>query len=169
MLKAAVDVFYREKKAKAVCVLFEHWQSEEVFSTHVAYSNEVADYEPGAFYKRELPCLLNVLQQINPAFLDAVLIDGYVYLDDEGKQGLGAHLYAALNEAVPVIGVAKTWFAQNSRRVLKIYRGKSQNPLFITAIGIDVNKAAAAIQSMAGGYRMPLLLRHLDRKTREDS
>ncbi len=39
------------------------------------------------------------------------VIDGYVWLDDQGKKGLGARLYDALDAQIPVIGVAKTLFA----------------------------------------------------------
>jgi exodeoxyribonuclease-5/deoxyribonuclease V len=169
MLKAAVDVFYKEDRAKAVCILFEEWTSKDVFSTHVAIVHQVAAYEPGAFYKRELPCLLKVLQQVNLSLIEAVVVDGYVYLDDEKRNGLGAHLYTALQEKVTVIGVAKSRFHQSNKHVVPVYRGKSRNPLFVTAAGINVNAAAAAIQSMAGDYRMPDLLQYLDRKTKEES
>jgi len=166
MLKAAVDVFYRGETAKAVCLLFNHWQVEDVVSIHTAVLSQVAVYEPGAFYKRELPCLLAVLQQVDLSLLDAVIIDGYVFLDSEGKKGLGAHLYEALMPKVPVIGVAKTSFYQN-RSAVQVYRGKSKSPLFVTAVGMDVNDAAFCIEVMSGGYRMPTMLQWLDRLTKE--
>jgi deoxyinosine 3'endonuclease (endonuclease V) len=169
MLKAAVDVYYKGEKAKAVCILFEHWASKEVLDTYAAVIQPVAAYEPGAFYKRELPCILNVLQQIDLSLLDVVVVDGYVYLDDEKRKGLGAHLYEALQEKTPIIGVAKRRFHQNAAHVLPVYRGGSRHPLIVTSVGIEVSKAATAIQSMTGIYRMPDLLQYLDRKTREDN
>jgi deoxyinosine 3'endonuclease (endonuclease V) len=167
MLKAAVDVYYKNYGAKAVCILFEHWKDTEASSTHVAYIDLVDNYEPGAFYKRELPCILKVLQQINLTLVDIIIVDGYVYLDDQGKYGLGKHLYEALNKKIPVIGVAKTRFHNNTGHVLEILRGESKNPLFISAIGLDVHLAASNILSMAGEYRTPTLLQYLDQKTRE--
>jgi deoxyribonuclease V len=169
MLKAAVDVFYREQSAKAVCILFNDWTSTGIFSTHRSMVREVAAYEPGAFYKRKLPCILNVLQQVNLSLVDAVVVDGYVYLDEAGKKGLGAHLYEALQRKLPVIGVAKTAFHQNGRQVVSVYRGQSSRPLFVTAAGMNIQEAAAAIQSMAGAYRLPDLLQRLDRMTKEEN
>jgi len=166
MLKAAVDVFYRGEAAKAVCFLFGTWTSIEVFSTHTAFVHDVQPYEPGAFYKRELPCILEVLQQVNLSLVDTIIVDGYVWLDAEGRKGLGAHLYEALQERVAVIGVAKTRFFVGEN-VVEIKRGESQNPLFVTAAGMAVQKAAECICSMAGDYRMPALLQYLDRKTKE--
>jgi deoxyinosine 3'endonuclease (endonuclease V) len=166
MLKAAVDVHYRSAVAKAVCLLFEEWQATSVFSTHVAFVNDVAPYEPGAFYKRELPCILQVLQQVNLSLVDTLVVDGYVYVDDEEAKGLGAHLFDALQQQLPVIGVAKTRFHGNRKNVVEVFRGKSRNPLYVTAIGLPLTTAAAAIQSMYGEHRMPDLLQALDRKTK---
>lgn len=166
MLKAAVDVAYVGETAKAVCLLFNHWHDEAASSIHTAFVSHVAAYEPGAFYKRELPCLLAVLQQVDLSLLDTIIIDGYVFLDNEGKKGLGAQLHEALALKVPVIGVAKTSFYQN-RGALTVFRGESKSPLFVTAIGMDANDAAHCIQLMPGGHRMPALLQQLDRLTKE--
>ncbi|WP_437898538.1 hypothetical protein [Sorangium sp. So ce124] len=48
----------------------------------------VRPYRPGAFFERELPCLLEVLGRVRarPA---ALVIDGYVELDQAGAPGLG--------------------------------------------------------------------------------
>jgi deoxyribonuclease V len=167
MLKAAVDAYYKDNKAKGICILFEQWSATEIFSIHEAAIEQVSNYEPGAFYKRELPCILKVLQQVNLSLLDAIIVDGYVYLDNNGKYGLGAHLYETLQEAVPVIGVAKSRFYNNTKHVVEVKRGTSNHPLFITAIGIDVLEAAKHIQKMAGQYRIPTLLQYLDQKTRD--
>lgn len=168
MLKAAVDVFYQNEQAKAVCILFAEWTSKEVFSMHTAHIGTVAPYEPGAFYKRELPCILTALQQIQLSLIDAIVVDGYVFLDQQGRKGLGAHLYEALGEDVPVIGVAKTRFHQNTNAV-SVFRGKSRNPLFVSAAGMNLKEAANAIQRMAGDHRIPDLLQLLDRKTKEEN
>ena len=168
MLKAAVDVFYKNERAKAVCILFENWTSKDVYSEHTAQMETVAPYEPGAFYKRELPCILAVLQQVDLSQVDAIVVDGYVFIGDDGRKGLGSHLYDALQGAVPVIGLAKTRFHQ-SNKAIPVFRGESRNPLFVSAVGIDASEAASAIQQMAGEYRMPDLLQYLDRKTKEEN
>ena len=166
MYKAALDVHYQNDKARAVCILFRDWKDNSV---HVVYSKEIAAvqaYEPGAFYKRELPCLLQVLTDVEIKNLEVVIIDGYVYLDDKKTFGLGGYLYEAVHQQVPVIGVAKTRFYNNTKNVVELKRGSSKNPLYITAIGIEVQKAAENIGSMAGTYRVPDLLKQLDRITR---
>ena len=51
----------------------------------VAPIAQFAPYEPGRFYRRELPCLLTALEAITarPA---TVIMDGYVWLDGEGRE-----------------------------------------------------------------------------------
>ena len=52
------------------------------------------------------PCILDVLRPIPRP--DIVIIDGYVWLDQKGTPGLGAHLWSALDQQVAVVGVAKS-------------------------------------------------------------
>lgn len=165
MLKAALDVYYYPTVAKAVCVLFKDWASPAVCAIHPVRVQPVAAYEPGAFYKRELPCLLQVLQKVELSAIDVLVIDGYVYVNN--GWGLGAHLYAALHKRWPVIGVAKTRFHGNGQNVVEVFRGTGRRPLYVSAAGMDVNRAAAHIRSMAGPFRRPWLLQYLDAKTRE--
>lgn len=54
----AVDVHYKKAYAKTVLVLFEDWLDDIYNEILEVNTFEVADYEPGFFYKRELPCLL---------------------------------------------------------------------------------------------------------------
>jgi deoxyribonuclease V len=42
-------------------------------------------------------------------------------------------------------------------------RGKSKNPLYVTAVGIDQRLAASYIARMHGKYRIPTLLKTADR------
>ncbi len=166
----AVDVYYKEHRAKAVAVAFDTWQDTTPHHSYEATVTEVAEYIPGAFYKRELPCLMAVLQQVPMVEVEAIVVDGYVTLDDEGKPGLGYHLYHHFDGAIPVIGVSKTRFHDNEhpRFVREILRGVSQTPLYITAIGTDLDKAALNVQRMEGTYRIPALLKRLDQLTRQD-
>lgn len=162
----ALDVYYREEEAKAVGVTFEAWHSTTLISKHEVMLTGLAPYEPGAFYKRELPCLLAVLEQLNLTVVKCLVIDGYVVLDDDGRPGLGWHLYQHLGEKIPVIGVAKTRFFHSGDKVVAVLRGQSKSPLYITSAGISVDAAATIIQKMAGSFRMPALLQELDSLTR---
>src|SRR5437773_3582110 len=106
---ACVDVDYRDDDAVAACVLFRDWADAFSAAEHVRRIERVEPYQPGQFYKREMPCLLAVLADAAEP-LEAVVVDGYVWLADEATPGLGAHLFEALGAAVPVVGVAKTRF-----------------------------------------------------------
>lgn len=116
-------------------------------------------YEPGAFYRRELPLLLAVLARL-PAPPDVLVIDGFVWLDGAGRKGLGAHLHE--ETGIPVIGVAKTGFHEAERFSLPVRRGASDRPLFVTAAGLDPAEAAAWIARMHGAHRLPTLLSRAD-------
>ncbi len=153
-------------RARAVCLAFTHWTDTTAAQTWIEYISGISDYEPGAFYKRELPCILAILKTIDLSLVQAIVIDGYVVLDTNNKPGLGLHLYNALDSRVPVIGVAKTTYAGNDLNVAEVFRGKSDRPLYITAAGIALPEAAAGIKAMAGEYRMPTLLKQLDGLTR---
>lgn len=106
------DVDYRpDGTARAAGVLFREWTDAAPTHELVVSVAEVEPYQPGEFYRRELPCLLALLGQVAQAHtLDAVVIDGYVTLDAGGRAGLGAYLFEALASQIPVIGVAKTAF-----------------------------------------------------------
>lgn len=165
-LKAALDVYYKADKAKAVCVLFDDWTSASLHSVYAVETAPPADYEAGQFYKRELPPLLDVLKTVNLAEIETLIVDGYVYLNDEGRPGLGARLYSALTQPIPVIGVAKRKFGNSQNVAVAVKRGGSLRPLFVTAIGMEAVRAASLVQNMAGAYRMPTLLKQLDGLTR---
>lgn len=161
---ACVDVDYREEGAVAACVLFRSWSDADSAGERVQAIVRVEPYEPGQFYRRELPCLLSVLGMVAEP-LEGVVVDGYVWLADETKPGLGAHLYEVLGRRVPIIGVAKTRFADASAEAVR--RGDSRRPLYVSAAGIDRVTAARHIQSMHGAYRIPTLLRKVDQLCRQ--
>lgn len=163
----AFDVQYADNQAKAVAITFQNWEDAAPNETIIKYVDGIADYEPGAFYKRELPCILSILKDIDLATIDLIIIDGYVLLDDFGKLGLGGHLYEISSIKIPIIGVAKTKFLQNSQNAIEVFRGKSKNPLFVSAIGIDLETAADAVRKMHGEFRFPTLLKLLDDVTKE--
>lgn len=163
----AFDTYYFDSKAKTICLEFEQWKESENFKVHTEIIENVEEYIPGEFYRRELPCIISLLNQIDLKNIEAIIVDGFVYLDDDKKYGLGGYLYEKLNKQIPIIGVAKTNFASIEKDKKALLRGDSIKPLFITAIGIDLEEAFQKVQSMAGEFRIPTLLKELDRLTKE--
>jgi len=163
LLLACLDVDYRaEGIAVAAGVWFRGWTAEREETQAIAGFSEVAPYEPGAFYRRELPCLLGVLR--NGPQADLIIVDGYVTLAP-GHPGLGVHLHEALERKVPVVGVAKTRY-HSATDAIEVRRGQSESPLFVTAIGIEAPAAAEEVLRMHGPYRVPTLLRNVDQLAR---
>ena len=108
---------------------------------------------------RALAVVINLLDP------DCIVVDGFVYLDGVERPGLGKYLYDALEGRIGVIGVAKKPFRGIPSR-FGIYRGKSKKPLFVTSAGLDVSTAKKFIQAMHGQFRLPTLLREVDRACR---
>ena len=123
------DVDYSLGFPVAAGILFQDWSSEECALITVKL-REMADYEPGAFYKRELPCILGLLEWVKIK-LGCIVIDGYVFLGEDQHDGLGAHLYRETN--IPVIGVAKTYFKGTPDECKVVRHGTK--PLYVTSIG----------------------------------
>ncbi|MGI4869805.1 MAG: endonuclease V [Janthinobacterium lividum] len=165
----ALDVAYTADEGHAVALAFADWLAAVPTATYTATVAPIADYEPGAFYLRELPCLLAVLAQVDLAEVDCIIVDGYVTLGDEARPGLGQHLYEALGSRVPVVGVAKTPFAGVAPQVAPVLRGQSQNPLYVTSVGLPLAEAAAGVAAMHGDYRFPALLKQLDELSKRGS
>ncbi len=162
----ALDVYYYDTYANAVGITF-NWHDDLPKEVFVEIINNVEEYIPGEFYKRELPCILKVIAKLNLAELEAIIIDGYVFIDNEKKFGLGGYLWESLNKKVPVIGVAKTSYMGNKDTIVELLRGKSKNPLYISSIGVELNKTVELIKSMQGEYRIPTLLKELDKLTKQ--
>lgn len=157
---ACLDVHYTETAAHAAAVTFEDWTSATAIEEKVVPVHDIQPYVPGEFYRRELPCLLAILQALPP--VEIVVIDGYVWLGDS-KPGLGAHLHQALGGTAVVIGVAKTKYASaDPTSVVEILRGTSERPLYVTAAGMSLEHAAELVRSMHGDYRTPTLLKRVD-------
>jgi deoxyribonuclease V len=161
---ACVDVDYRDAGATAAALLFRDWSDEQPIEEIVIPIERVEPYEPGQFYRRELPCLRALLAAAR-AKPQTIIIDGYVWLGDEQHPGLGAHLFEAMGREAAIIGVAKTKFA-GAGQVEEVRRGTSQNPLYVTAAGLEVSEAARRIREMAGPFRIPTLLRRVDQLCR---
>ena len=159
-----LDVFYRENSTVTACALFSAWTDAQPSSEKILISEGAAnDYQPGEFYRRELPYILAALAtlQTAPAI---VIIDGYVWLGAE-RPGLGAHLFTALAQRAAVVGVAKRPFV--GATAVPVLRGDSRQPLFVSAVGISIEVAVDGVRNMHGPHRIPTLLKRVDRLSRE--
>jgi deoxyribonuclease V len=155
---AAVDVHYlRTGGARAAAVLAADAAFAHVLAECTAVIPQVPPYRPGQFYRRELPPLRAVLDELSG--LGLLVVDGYVDLDPSGRPGLGTHAHAAFG--IPVIGVAKSRF-RTATHAVPVVRGSSARPLFVTAAGMPAAAAADLVRRMAGRYRLPDALRRAD-------
>lgn len=162
----AIDVHYKDALAKVVGALFEP-EATTALEYVTSYIDDVEEYVPGEFYKRELPCILSLLEKVELKKLDAIIIDGNVFINNNGDFGLGGRLWESIGQRVPVIGVAKSLFKNADERIAEVKRGKSDKPLFVSSVGIELADAASLIQNMHGDYRMPAILKEVDRLTKE--
>jgi deoxyribonuclease V len=161
-LYGAVDVYYPDAGgALAALVAAPDRRFSTLSVERTVTLTEVAPYQPGAFYTRELPALKAVLDGQGP--FELLIIDGYVQLSVDGRPGLGAHAHEAFG--IPVVGVAKTFF-HSATHALEVRRGEAVKPLYVTSVGIPVDEAADLIRAMAGPFRMPDALRRVDALTR---
>ncbi len=160
---AAVDVHYPPTGgARAALALGPDALFTTIVSEKTVFTEHVAPYQPGEFYRRELPPLRAILA--DAGHLDLLIIDGYVTLDPDGRPGLGAYAHAEFG--IPVIGVAKTSFA-TAVHAIPVMRGNSTRPLYVTAAGIPPRDAAELVRTMTGKYRLPDALRRVDTLARK--
>jgi len=160
-----VDVHYEERAATAGCVGFSEWSDADPAFELVLRSETVPEpYQPGLFYKREMPHLLRAIDRVRQDHsIDVVLVDAHVWLAG-GNPGLGAHLHEALGRRIAVVGVAKSPF--RGGEAIPVLRGRSRHPLFVAAAGMDPSEAAEHVRAMHGAHRIPSLLKRADRLAR---
>jgi len=163
----ALDVSYKDNAAVAACLTFSDWTAASPLDEYVCRIQDIESYRAGEFFRRELPCLLRVLEEL-PELTELMLIDGYVWLDARRRPGLGVHLYEHFEGQIAVVGIAKTAF-HGSPHAIQVVRGRSSRPLYVTAAGMDADAAATAVLSMHGQHRIPTLLRRVDQLCRGDS
>lgn len=163
----SVDVDYRDTGAFIAGISFSHWEDARESGIFTSTLGIIDDYVPGEFYRRELPCILKLVEEhaISP---ETIVIDGFVYLGGNREPGLGSHLYDALSGKVKVVGVAKRPFKGIPQKC-ELLRGRSRKPLYITSAGMPLEVAKYLIHSMHGNYRMPTLLRKTDQVCRQRS
>jgi deoxyribonuclease V len=158
---AVLDVAYASDAAGVACVLAETWTTTTpAAEISRRFAGVAAAYVPGEFYKRELPLLQAVIQDLAPPPA-MIVIDGYVWLGTTDAPGLGARLFEVLQSAVPVIGVAKSRYRDDTWSE-RIYRGESRRPLYVTAAGIEASKAGELVSGMHGKHRLPTLLQRVN-------
>lgn len=179
--KIAIDVYYFDDSlAKAVGVIFNNWDDQEPTEVIESWSTEFGPYIPGEFYKRELPCIMDLIEKIpDLKDYDSIIIDGLARLPRE-MDGLGMKLDDELvNRGIinrmtsikpSIIGVAKSKFsgADEDAGIVKVLRGKAKNPLYVntTFYGCSSFEAGEFIKQMAGNGRIPDLLKLLDKLTK---
>jgi thioester reductase-like protein len=62
---------------------------------------------------------LSLIDKIEIHKIEAIVVDGFVILDDEKKPGLGAFLYTRLEEKIPIIG---TYFKDMEKVIFEMFR-----------------------------------------------
>src|SRR5262245_44182513 len=77
---ACTDVHYTNTRAIAACILFHDWSDAHSDLAITEPVDEPAPYEPGRFYRRELPALLSVVSKLTVR-PEVIIIDGYVWLE----------------------------------------------------------------------------------------
>jgi hypothetical protein len=65
-MKACLDVHYRQTSACAAAVTFRHWSDAHAVDERIVQVRTVQPYEPGQFFRRELPCFVAVLRTLPP-------------------------------------------------------------------------------------------------------
>ncbi len=161
---AFVDAHYFAGRARAACVLANAWRDTTPHAEWTVELEQVADYRPGHFFERELPCILAALARA-PEAIEVIVVDGYVVLDEHGKPGLGEHVFRHFSGRIPVVGIAKRSYA-GSHFAAHVLRGASQSPLFVTARGIPLTAAAEHVRLMHGPFRIPTLCTRVDQLCR---
>jgi len=104
----AVDVDYRNEHAYAAGILFHAWTDPAPSQIYKAKISNVEEYQSGQFYKRELPCIVRLVVQLD-GLPDCIVVDGHVFLDENNRPGLGYHLYQSLEETVAFKGEARSF------------------------------------------------------------
>ena len=76
---ACFDVHYHAKTATAAAIVIPNWMATEAESEYTIEIDEVGEYQPGEFYKRELGPLLELIKQIKIP-IQYYVIDAYCHL-----------------------------------------------------------------------------------------
>lgn len=173
----AFDTYYYEGYSYTVGGVFESWSSSEV-SYYVTSKRDCidAEYKSRELYKRELPCIMQCLSLLNLETIDTIIVDGYAWLSDDGKElvkGLGARLYDNIKMVYGVdkeiVGIAKNPYHVKIPNCFEVRHGvESEKPLFVTCSNADYAEYySVLVGRMDGEYRIPTILKNVDTKSRE--
>ncbi len=164
----AIDVHYEGGTAYVAGIAFSDPSQTEPDQVYYSELQVPGEYESGEFYKRELPCIIKLIDEhhLNPS---VIIIDGYTYLDGVNNWGLGARLsnyFFQQGKEISVIGVAKNP-RKDTPKDWEVLRGSSSKPLYVKAVGLDDNFSREIISGMAGDHRQPILIKLADTLCRE--
>lgn len=164
-MKLAACVHYHGDGALAAAVAFDEWDAYEASRTFTSRIAHVDKPARGKLDLRELPCLLQLLQEhaLKP---DVMLIDRPVHLDAAETPGLGRSLYDALGGRTAIIGVS-TKSAPGMPAQFEVFREEEAPPLIVTCVGIDLGAAKVRVRTMHGKRRIPTLLKLAARIARD--
>lgn len=164
-MKLIASVHFHGEGASVAAVAFEEWDAREASQTFASRVAQVEKPERGKPDLRELPCLLQLLQEhkLKPELL---LIDAPVYLDAAETPGLGKHLFDALGGQAAVIGISTK--AQPGMPVqFEVFREEEARPVIVTCAGIDLGAAKVRVRNMHGKKRVPTLMKLAGRMAKE--
>lgn len=170
-MKIIFDVCYNFMPATVAAITFEDYTSNKIVNKYMtSYHIPAEEYESGQFYKRELPCLQKLWNGIPYKVkneIDTVIVDGLYDLWD-GRPGLGHHFRDwLLSEGynVEVIGIAKKKFKNIFPTITDVVRGNATTPIHVN--GSDKTKDyGALVKSMYGSYRIPWIVKEVDKLSR---
>jgi deoxyinosine 3'endonuclease (endonuclease V) len=173
MIIAIDSYYYSDTDCYTVGVMFDKWDQEKPSKIMSCRSSDFEIYRPGNFYKRELPGILRILEVVSESGIqiDTVVLDSYIDLMDRDgniSAGLGNHLRQVVGESrFHIIGVAKTLYGKCNEISSPVRRGNATNPIWVQGSGITNEEAANLVYSMYGSYKIPNLLRILDKETKK--
>lgn len=154
---AILDAAYAGEASVAACLTAGDWTSTVPIAEFTHRAGRAEPHTPGEFHRREFPLIMSVLAML-PERPRMLVIEGYVWLDTDGRKGLGAHLFEALRGRTAVVGLATSRFAGAEQWVEQVARGDSTNPLWVTAAGVTLSEAVSGVKRMHGPHRIPTLV-----------
>lgn len=151
---AIFDVGSVGESALVGCVAIENFSDTEPLSEWIVEGGSVGPYVPGEFYRRELRPLIRAVRSAPD--LSVCVIDAYVDLGEDAAPGPGRILFE--QTGVPVVGVAKSRYLGTPTE-FEVLRGESQRPLFVSAAGLNNDRAREYVRAMAGMGRIRSMIR----------
>jgi deoxyribonuclease V len=152
-----LDAVYGPVQAVAAGAVIKGWDAKAAEQMFVGRFEARRRYQPGAFYKRELPLLLPLISNVD-APIGVIVIEGYVLAQSRRAAGPRRASFRKLGFRIPVIGVAKTQYRADTWSI-PIRRAGSERPSFVTSAGMDQEEAAACIRNMHRDHRIPTIWR----------